>query len=236
LSDAPFIRYGPEHLGALFATALFAAALALAVRRSRDPRVARWVTGGLAALLVGVAGAVVVHGSLGGDFSWWDYAPLQLCDLAVFVSAYALLTRRQTAYELAWFWGGAGTLIAMITPDVGSGFPSWEFAFFFALHGAVVAAAVVLTLGLGLRPRRGAALRVLLITNIYALFLGGVNLATGSNFMYLCRKPAAGSLLDWLGPWPVYLLAGEVVALALFLALEAPFRLGERPLSLDKRQ
>ena len=49
--------------------------------------------------------------------------------------------------------------------------------------------------------------------------------------MYLCGKPKGASLLDSLGPWPNYLLAGGVVALALFWLLWLPVRPGKDSVS-----
>jgi hypothetical integral membrane protein (TIGR02206 family) len=221
----PFERYGIHHLSALLLTAALGAALAAAARASHDTRTRLRIRVGLAVSLAALDLAFLWFAVAEGRLSWWEFLPLQLCDLAVFLAIYALLFLSPLAYELVYFWGGAGTLIALLTPDLRSGFPSWDFFFFFALHGAVVAAVIVLTAGFGLRPRRGAPWRVLAITNAYALVVGLVNFATGANFLYLREKPAAGSLLDWLGPWPVYILAAEVVALLFFLALDAPFRL-----------
>jgi hypothetical integral membrane protein (TIGR02206 family) len=221
----PFERYGVDHLSALLLTVAAGAALAAWARAARDPRTRLLIRGVLAAALAALDLAFLEAAVAEGRLAWWEFLPLQLCDLALILAVYALLSQSPLAYELVYFWGGAGSLLALVTPDLRTGFPSSDFLFFFALHGGVIVAAIVLTAGYGFRPRRGAVWRVLAITNVYALGIGLVNFATGANFLYLREKPAAGSLLDWLGPWPVYILAGEVVALAFFLALDAPFRL-----------
>ena len=58
----------------------------------------------------------------------------------------------------------------------------------------------------------------------FAMCIGALNAAAGANFMYLCRKPKNASALDALGPWPWYLAAGAMVALALFWLLWLPVR------------
>jgi hypothetical integral membrane protein (TIGR02206 family) len=56
-------------------------------------------------------------------------------------------------------------------------------------------------------------------TNAYAAAVGLINWVAGANYGYLAHKPMQPSLLDYLGPWPYYILAMEAVALAsLYLA------------------
>jgi hypothetical integral membrane protein (TIGR02206 family) len=205
-------------------TTLVAAGLVLLVRRNPEGPAATSVRFGLATLLLAATAGTLLGWARQGRLQWMDLLPLHLCDLLIFVAVYALLTRQPLAAELLYFWAGAGTALAMLGPDVQSGFPDPAFLSFFALHGLVVAAAAVLVFGFRLRPRAGAPWRVLLLTNAYAVVVGLVDLALDANYLFLCEKPAAATLLDWLGPWPVYLAAADGLAALLFLALDLPFR------------
>jgi uncharacterized membrane protein YwaF len=49
---------------------------------------------------------------------------------------------------------------------------------------------------------------------------------TGANYMYLATAPRHASLLSLFGPWPWYIVSAAVVAFALLLVLDAPFRRG----------
>jgi hypothetical integral membrane protein (TIGR02206 family) len=156
--------------------------------------------------------------------SWKTVLPLELCDAAMVLAVVTLLAPRRATAEVVYFWAGSGTLLAMLTPELPWSFPRWEFVVFFGLHGLVLVAALVLVFGLGLRPRPGAPWRAFGITAGWAAFVGIVNLALGTNFMYLRHKPLVATPLDWMGPWPVYIATGAAVALVLFHLLSLPFR------------
>jgi hypothetical integral membrane protein (TIGR02206 family) len=222
VSPAAFRLFGPDHRAALAAVGCVGALLCTAARRG--PRASRAVRIGLATVLLALTALTVVEAARERPLTIWDVLPLHLCDAAIFLAVFALLTLRAGACELLWFWAGGGTTLAMITPDLVRGAPDWGFLSFFALHGSVVAAAAVPPLALGIRPRPGAPWRALLATNAYALVVAGIDFAFGENFLYLRARPAAWTLLDWLGPWPIYLVACEILAVGIFLLLYLPFR------------
>jgi hypothetical integral membrane protein (TIGR02206 family) len=218
----PFVPFGGQHLAALTAVALVAGFVVQLARAG--PRA------GLAlrlALAVGIAGFLAWELAVAareGWLTWKTLLPLELCDAALVLAVLTLVWPRRPLAELLYFWGTSGTVLAMLTPELSYGFPRWEFVVFFALHGLVFAAALLLVFGLGLRPRPGAPLRAFLVTAAWAALAGAVNLALGTNFMYLRAKPGVPTLLDHMGPWPLYILAGAAVAFVLFHLLGLPFR------------
>ena len=214
-----------EHLLALAVIALATGVLVFAARK-RPGAWLRWLA---IALLV-------------DEVSWWAYLlaggvpdvdlrfalPLQLCDVAIFIAAAALWTRHQLLVETTYFWGLAGTIQALLTPDLPEHFPTYPYWQYYIAHGGVIATAFILVAGLRIRPRRWAVVRVGLLTIAYAAFVGAIDLVTGANYMYLRAKPPATTPLDLMGPWPVYIAVAALVAFVLFAILDAPFRLGTK--------
>ena len=165
---------------------------------------------------------VLLQGSYELDFD----LPLHLTDAATVVAVIALWSLLPLAFELTWFWGLTASLQAILTPDLGADdrFPSFFYWHYFVTHGGVVVAAVFLAFGLEMTARPGAVRRVLLATAAWAGVAAVGNALTGGNYMFLREKPDAATLLDYLGPWPWYILTAAVVAVALFELLDLPFR------------
>jgi len=177
---------------------------------------------------------------LANELGWWvwlgfqhtwsaAYAlPLQLCDVVAFVAAAALWFRLPLLVELTYFWGLAGTANGLISPDLPDHFPSYLFLQYFIAHGAIVAAALLLVVGLRITPRSGAVLRVVGLTVALVAVDAVANAVTGGNYMYLGHTPDVPNLLDLMGPWPIYIVVAAGLALALFVVLDLPFWLRRR--------
>jgi hypothetical integral membrane protein (TIGR02206 family) len=198
--------------------AVACAALCAAGRRGRPAgRV-------LGLVLLAVATSWVVQSAVQGPWTAAGSLPLPLCDAALVVAGVACWWPHPLLVELTWFWGMAGTLQAVITPDLGVAFPHLLFFEYVVGHLGIVAAALYLVTGLRIAPRRGAVARTFAITLAYTALVGVADAATGGNYMFLRSRPATWSILSVLGPWPWYIPGAAAVALVLLVLLDLPFR------------
>ncbi|HXW33551.1 MAG TPA: TIGR02206 family membrane protein [Acidimicrobiales bacterium] len=179
-------------------------------------------------ILAAVAVSYVLERATSGSWSAKTDLPIALCDAAVFVAAAACWWHVPLLVELTWFWGLAGTLQGLLTPDLNVGFPHLEFWQYVLGHAGIICAALLLVVGMRITPRPGAVLRVFTVTLAYTAFVGIVDAATGSDYMFLREPPSEWTLLRVLGPWPWYIASAAAVALVLLVALDAPFWRGRR--------
>lgn len=150
--------------------------------------------------------------------------PLHMCSVVVWLTMWMLLTNSRPIYEIVYFLGIGGATQALLTPDItGYGFPHFRAFNTFLAHGLLVAVPVYMTVVEGFRPTLKSFWRVILWTNIYMIPVFFLNLAIGSNYLFIAGKPNFPTLLDALAPWPWYILQLEVIGFAILFLLYIPF-------------
>ena len=228
MASSQFITFGAQHGIAAGIAIAGAVALPVAVRAWGTGRVERAVRWLLATACVAYEAGELwwqVHAGLAGLH---EALPLHLCDVSILIAPVVLLSANRYAFELLYFWGIGGTLQALATPTLWSGFPAPICLLFFAGHGLILASALYATVVMRLRPVPRSVLRVWLVTMAYALVIFLVNLALGTNYLFIRHKPPTPSLLDLLGPWPWYLLALQPIVVAVLGLCYLPFLVRDR--------
>lgn len=222
MAPPKFDLLGAAHLAIIAAIPVAAWLLSKIARQSSSA--ARAVRLSLGTLLTVCEVAQYAYLYRLGALRFPDGLPLQLCDLTLVFTIIAAFFPIQWCFEFAYFAGIAGSGMAILTPDLWAALGSFATAAFFIAHGGTIVTILTLVWGGLMRPRPGAAWRAFAILNLFAALVGAFDAAFGTNYLYLRQKPAQASLLDLMGPWPVYIISGELVALVLFLLLALPFR------------
>lgn len=212
-----FQSFTPEHglLLGIFAVGVIGFAL-LGRRLGTSPRGIAFARG-YAVLIPLVTVPMQVLQLLPEDFGLGTSLPIQVCDLSWMLAVYALWTRAPLATGLLYFWGLTLTLQGVITPSLDENFPDPRYFMFWAMHLLTIWAAVYLVAAVGGPTWKGYRFAVV----VTAIWAGSVMVFNGiaeTNYGYLNEKPGSASLLDLMGPWPVYVVV-EVVVLAGIWAL-----------------
>ncbi len=188
---------------------------------------------------------------LSGSVTWQQTLPCQLCDWTMIVVIVALLTSDgwpiggttsvsstladgtepvppkalpRALLELAYFWGIGGSLQAVLTPNLQFTFPDYRFISFFVDHCGIVIGVTYLMVSRQFRPHLVSAWRALVWSEVYLAVTLVADWITGVNYGFLLHKPEAFSILSYLADWrPLYLAQLNLLALAFFALLYAPF-------------
>ncbi len=212
------------HLIFLAVTFLAPAGLCVASRRWNSERFDRGVARTIAALLLAIevgeffVKAVVERQVLSGML------PMHLCDWALLTTAAALWWRAPRFFEVAYFWGLAGTAQGLFTPAIDPALALWRHVAFFAIHSGIVVGVLFLIFAKGMRPVPASLPRVLLWSEFYLLAALLANALTGQNYGFLAHPPITPSLLDYFPhtPWR-YVMTINAAALAAFALLYLPW-------------
>lgn len=150
--------------------------------------------------------------------------PLHLCSIMVWVSIWGLLTRQRFVMALMYFFGIAGAIQAIITPDAVYAFPHFRFLNTWFSHSLLVTSGFWVVFVEGYRPTLKDVRNCFIAIHIYAIPVYLINLQVGSSYMYLGKKPETASLMDIFPEWPWYFLILQGLLLLLMLGMYLPFR------------
>lgn len=197
------------------------AVLLVWVGRKQSQRQARILSRTLGAVTALIYAAILVYVMSPPTI---DSVPLQLTDLATVVGAYALWSHRQWAYALTYYWGLVLSTQALISPALqGPDFPSFRYIAFWSIHLLVVWAAIYLTWGRGMRPDWRDYRLAVIVTAVWATMTFTFNRIAGTDYGFLNRKPSTASLLDVLGPWPLYVVIAAALVFLVWAMMTWPW-------------
>jgi hypothetical integral membrane protein (TIGR02206 family) len=217
-----FTLFGAIHIAILCAVPALAGALGFAHRRF--PAARNCIRLGFAAILLADVTAYYGWLAIHHNLTFPDHMPFELCDASMALTVLSLFLLRPILFDLAYYWALAGASMALLTPNLQEAFPSPGSVQFFVSHGLTVTGVLYLAWSGQASPRPWSVARAIIGVNVFAATVGVFDYLYKTNYLYLRFKPANPSLLDFLGPWPIYLVGAEGVALALFLFLYLPVR------------
>lgn len=162
---------------------------------------------------------------------YWDVSftlPLHLCSISLILCLVLLATKSKVIFQIVYFIGIVGALMAILTPELFLGFPHFRYFQFFITHNLIIWTCLYFVFVHQYRPTGKGMLMSVLFLNISAAVAFMANKLTDGNYMFLSYKPNNASLLDFFGPYPVYILSLEGAAILLFLLLLVPFKRKDR--------
>lgn len=159
-----------------------------------------------------------------GRWNWSNSLPLELCSISLVMTIVLLCTGNKHVYDFVFYAGIGGALQAVATPVLDLSFPHFRYFHFFYTHFGIIVTALYFTWVKGYRPTFKGIIKTMVALNILLPIINGVNTFFQGNYMFLRSKPANGSLLDFLGPYPWYILSLEIVVLFIFFCLWLLFR------------
>ncbi len=226
-------NFSPIHAGTVLCFAVVWGLLCVRGRVLRDtPAQSAW----RAVLALAVLGCwLFANGMqlLPGHFDAAVVLPLQVCDIAGLVAAFAIWRPGGLPSAVVHFWGLGFSIQAILTPELSNGPAHLEFWTFWLPHANLTGAACYALLVERYRPGWADARVAFGCALLYLAMILPFDLLTGFNYGYVGpAKPGNASLIDFLGPWPWRVGAMMLLTALVFALLAWPWARAQNPRSL----
>lgn len=154
-----------------------------------------------------------------------DIIPLHMCHLASVSMGLFFFTKKHIFFEIGYFWGLTGNVMAILTPDLNVSFDWLYFTYYFG-HFMLLFAIIFTLFCLNHNINFKSVVRVVSITLAFLPFIYLLNFILGSeaNYWYLNTIPEATSLLSYLPNPPLNIIFLIPIGLFCMFCVYAPYR------------
>jgi len=162
------------------------------------------------------------------NYDFKEDLPLYLCSLMAMLIPIFTYYRKYWMFEILAFWIIGGTLQAVLTPDITTGFPSFDYFRYWVVHLGLLSVIFYFIFVFEMKPKLKSVFKSFLALQVYVVLMMAVNYLLDANYFYLNEKPKSASILDYFGEWPYYIMVGQLIIIPLFLLIYLPFYLLDR--------
>ena len=227
--DTSFRLFGADHLWGIVVSVLFIVIVPWISVKYLNKRAQKYLGMIIGYVVMLNYPAWVILESIAGSFDVSLHLPVHLCRLSNLLIPLAMIKRHFLTFEILFFWGLSGALQGAITPDISAGFPHFHYFRFWVGHQGTILALIYAVVVFKMRPTPYSIWKSFIALNIFLILAVIVNLILDANYFWICGKPITPtgehvpSILDFMGPWPWYILSAEFVALFHFVLAYLPF-------------
>ena len=224
--NTDFSSHGRQHLIVIGLTVALSAILPVLGKRYFSPAKKLW-TSRILAILISVWAVLYILILLYlGKFNYKTDIPLDICNLMGVLLPFLMWHPNQRVFPYLYFWILTGTTQGVFAPHLFNGFPNFIFIKYWVVHSGLIIYIFYVTFVWAFPIKWKHLWQSFLLLNLYVIVVYAVNKLIGANYVYVVQKPPTASVLDYFGPWPVYILVCEAIFLFLSFLVFLPYRKG----------
>ena len=154
-----------------------------------------------------------------------EIIPLHMCHLASLSMGLFFFTKKDIFFEIGYFWGMTGNIMAILTPDLDFFF-NWQYFTYYFGHSMLLLSIVFALLCLNHNINFKSVIRVISITLTFLPFIYLLNFILGdeANYWYLNTIHEATSILSFLPNPPLNIIFLVPIGLILMMSVYMPYR------------
>lgn len=220
--NADFVPYGSEHLIAVLITSLIGVVTIVFAKR-QNAKLQDRIFKGLCLVITGSVIFWAFAEVLYGRFEAEKDIPFIFCNFIATVLPLYAFSKDKTMFNIIYYLVVVGAIQAIITPSLKFNFPHYESLKFWSVHAGLLIVVFYSIFVFKYRPTFRGMIKTYISLQIYVCALVLINYVFDWNYLYLKQKPPVTTLLDFLGDWPYYVIAMDLLLIPYFLLIYAPF-------------